>query len=134
WGKGSRPFQLGDGPDAVTIDHNTIMTTDSAILYFYGGSSTSPTPITDSAYTNNMSRHNTYGINGSSYSPGLSAILAYMPDGVVTANVLAGGTASKYPAGNFFPSVAEWQGGFVDYAGGDYHLSASSPYNGAIDE
>src|SRR5204863_8731450 len=83
------------------------------------------------SYTSNMSRHNTYGINGSNYSPGLAAILAYMPDGVVTANVLAGGTASKYPAGNFFPTVAQWQGGFADYGGGDYHLAGSSPYGGA---
>ena len=131
YGSGSRPFQLGDGPDAVTIDHNTIMTSDATILYFYGGPSTSPTPITNTSYINNMSRHNTYGINGSSYSPGLAAILAYMPDGVVTANVLAGGTASRYPAGNLFPTVTQWQSGFVDYAGGDYHLAAGSPYSGA---
>ena len=53
-----------------------------------------------------------------------------MPDGVVTANVLAGGTASRYPAGNLFPTVTQWQSGFVDYGGGDYHLAAGSPYSG----
>ena len=49
----------------------------------------------------------------------------------MTRNVLAGGTASRYPAGNFFPTVSAWQAGFVDYAGGDYRLSASSPYRNA---
>src|SRR5579872_3330675 len=33
WGSGARPFQLGDGPDTVTIDHNTVITTDSAIVW-----------------------------------------------------------------------------------------------------
>src|SRR5207248_627206 len=65
WGSGSRPFQLGDGPDAVTIDHNTVVSTDTSILWLYGGSATSPTAITNAVYTNNMSAHNTYGIFGS---------------------------------------------------------------------
>jgi hypothetical protein len=128
WGTGSRPFQVGSGPDSVTIDHNTIITSDSTIMYLYGGSATSPTPITNMAYTNNMSRHNTYGINGSNFSPGLPAILNYMPDAVVTANVLAGGTASKYPAGNSFPTTTQWQDHFMDYAGGDYRLATTSTY------
>jgi hypothetical protein len=129
-GSGSRPVQLGDGPDAVTIDHNTIITTDSAIMYMYGGPASSPTRVTNSAYTNNMSCHNTYGINGSNYSPGTSAILAYMSDGLVSGNVLAGGTASRYPGGNLFPSIAGWQAEFVDYANGDYRLRPGSPFTG----
>ncbi len=129
-GSGSRPFQIGNGPDAVTIDHNTIITSDSAIVYLYGGLAASPTLITNSAYTDNMSCHNTYGINGSNYSPGMAAILAYMPDGVVSGNVLAGGTASRYPGGNLFPSIAAWQAEFVDYPNGDYRLRAGSPFTG----
>ena len=46
-------------------------------------------------------------------------------------NVLAGGPASKYPAGNLFPTVAVWQGQFANYAGGDYHLKDSSAYKRA---
>ena len=131
WGSGSRPIMIGAGPDIVTVDHNTIITTDSTIVWLYGGTSTSPTAITNAAITNNLSAHNTYGIAGSSFGSGLTAINAYLPGGVVSRNVLAGGTASRYPAGNFFPTASAWQAGFVDYAAGDYRLSASSPYRNA---
>jgi putative Ig domain-containing protein len=131
WGTGSRAFQLGAGPDAITIDHNTVITTNTTIVWLYGGPALSPTPITNTRITNNMSVHSTYGIDGSNYQPGNSSIAAYLPGSVVTGNVLAGGTASKYPAGNFFPTTAAWQAGFVNYAAGDYHLAASSPYKGA---
>src|SRR4029079_2824703 len=131
WGSGSKPFQIGDGPDAVTIDHNTVVTTNSTIVSLYGGSTTSPTPITNSAYTNNLSLHNSYGIFGTGLSAGLASINAYLADGVVTRNVLAGGSASKYPAGNFFPTTAAWPSLFVGYAAGNYHLAASSGLVGA---
>jgi len=116
WGSGGKVFQVGDGPEAVTIDHNTVFTTDSTIVGFYGA------PTLKLVYTNNMSPHNVYGINGSNSSPGLPAIMTYAPDGYVCANILAGGAASKYPACDYFPTVAEWLAGFVDHAGGDYRL------------
>jgi Putative Ig domain len=122
WGSGSRPFQLGDGADAITIDHNTVMSTQPTVFWLYG------TPSTAVAYTNNMSAHSTYGIFGSGQSSGNLSITTYLPGGIVRANILAGGTASRYPAGNFFPTVAAWQGNFVNYAAGDYHLNASSVY------
>jgi len=131
WGAGSRPIMIGDGPDVVTVDHNTIITTDASAVWLYGGTATSPNPTTNAVITNNVTAHNTYGIAGSSYGYGLTAINAYLPGGVVTRNVLAGGSASRYPAGNYFPTVSAWQAGFVDYAGGDYHLAASSPYRNA---
>jgi regulation of enolase protein 1 (concanavalin A-like superfamily) len=131
WGSGSRPFQIGDGGDAFTIDHNTMITTDSSIVGLYGGSATSPTPITNAVYTNNMSAHNTYGIFGANMSAGNLTINAYWPGGIVSRNILAGGPASKYPAGNFFPTVAAWQAEFVNYIGGDYHLLPTSSYKNA---
>jgi hypothetical protein len=131
WGAGSRPIMIGDGPDVVTVDHNTIISTDTSVFWLYGGTPTSPIPITNAVITNNVAAHNTYGIAGSSFGFGTTAISAYLPAGLVKGNVLAGGTASRYPAGNFFPAVAAWQSGFVDYAGGDYHLSATSPYRNA---
>jgi putative Ig domain-containing protein len=125
WGSGSRPFQIGAGADTVTIDHNTVVTTDSTILWLYGA------PSTSTVYTNNMSAHNTYGIFGSGSSSGIASINMYLPGGVVAGNVLAGGSASKYPAGNFFPTVSAWQSNFVNYAAGDYRLTAVSAYNSA---
>jgi hypothetical protein len=131
WGSGSRPFMLGDGPDAVKIDHNTVNTTDSTIVWFYGGTATAPTLIPQFEYTNNMSAHNSYGIFGSSFSSGLPSTNAYAPDAIIKGNVLAGGNASKYPAGNFLPTVAAWQGHFANFTAGDYHLIASSTYRNA---
>jgi hypothetical protein len=131
WGAGSRPFMIGAGPDAVTVDHNTIISTDPQVVWLYGGTSTAPTAVTNAALTNNVAAHNTYGIGGSNFGTGLTVINAYLPGGIVSGNVLAGGSASRYPAGNYFPTVAAWQAGFVDYAAGDYRLTASSPYKNA---
>jgi hypothetical protein len=131
WGAGARPFLIGNGPDSITIDHNTIVTTDSAIVYLYGGTDTAPTPITNVRYTNNMSAHQDYGIDGTNHSPGLSTIQAFLPLATVKANVLAGGSASDYPPGNLFPTVGDWQANFVNFAAGNYHLLAGSPYKGA---
>ena len=125
WGSGAKPFEIGAGADSLTLDHNTVVTNDSSIVSLYG------TPSTNVAYTNNMSAHDSYGIMGSNSSPGLASITMYLPGSVVAGNVLAGGTASRYPTGNYFPSVAAWQAGFVNYAGGDYHLLATSPYKNA---
>ena len=126
WGTGSRPFILGDGPEDITIEKNTVITTDASIVYFYPAGKPSPRTI----YTGNMSAHNTYGFFGDGTGTGLPTINGYMTQGSMTGNVLAAGKASNYPAGNFFPTVAAWQAEFADYAGGDYHLRLGSPYTG----
>jgi hypothetical protein len=131
WGTGSKAILIGPGGDAFTIDHNTFITNDTTILALYGGTATAPIPITNVVFTNNMSEHRTYGIFGDNVGMGSTAIGAYLPGSTIVANVLAGGSASKYPAGNFFPTVAAWDAGFVNYASGDYHLIAASPYKNA---
>jgi hypothetical protein len=122
WGSGGRVFQSGDGPDKVTIDHNTIFANVATIVWFYGA------PTTNFVYTNNMSAHNTYGINGSGSSSGLTALNAYAAGFIGRGNVLAGGKASLYPAGNYFPSVTDWQASFENYAAGDYRVRPPCPY------
>ena len=94
---------LGDGPDVVSIDHNTIVSTDTQMVWMYGGSSTAPTPITNATITNNLAAHNAYGIAGSSFGFGLTAINAYLPGGIVTRNVLAGGRRRDIPREISFP-------------------------------
>jgi hypothetical protein len=131
WGSGSRAFQVGNGGDWIAFDHNTIDSTDTTVLALYGGAVTSPTKITNFSYTNNMSEHRTYGILGDGMAFGLSSISAYIPGSTVTRNVLAGGSASKYPAGNFFPTVAAWQADFANFVNGDYHLLPTSAYKKA---
>jgi hypothetical protein len=127
WGSGSRFLLVGDGADAVVVDHNTVDTTNSTVVHLYGSS----TPETNFHYTNNMSPHNSYGVLGDSVGVGLPAIAAYLPGGEFTRNVLAGGQASTYPTGNYFPTVASWQAQFVDFAGGNYRLLAGSAYKNA---
>jgi len=100
----------------VTIDHNTVITNQGTIVSFYGA------PAMGFVYTNNISKHNTYGMIGSGSTPGLATLATYAPDGRITNNILAGGPASKYPAGNYFPTVVQFEAGFVNYAGGDFHL------------
>jgi hypothetical protein len=78
-----------------------------------------------------MSLHNTYGFNGSDFGTGNPSIAAYLPGGIVEANVFAGGKASLYPPGNFFPTVTSWQAGFVNYAAGNYALSPTSLFKNA---
>jgi hypothetical protein len=127
WGSGSRFLIVGDGPDSVVVDHNTVNTTNSTVVQLYGAS----TPDTNFQYTNNMSPHNTYGLIGDNVGIGLPAINAYLPGGVFARNVLAGGQASNYPTGNYFPTVAAWQAQFVDFAGGNYRLLVTSAYKNA---
>ena len=129
WGTGSRPFMLGDGPEDVAIEQNTVITTELLDRVFLSGSA--EPDAREARYVGNMSAHN--ALRDSSATAPASAcrrINAYMPQGTVTGNVLAGGKASNYPAGNFFPTVAAWQAEFVDYAAGDYHLRLGSPYAG----
>jgi len=140
WGS-ARVFQIGGGgPDAVTLDHNLAITTQTNIYFLYGGSTAAPTPITNLKITNNMSLHNSFGLNGNNFSTGLKTFNAYMlPNdmlrrGVFCRNALAGGKASLYTGipcsvpENFFPTVADWQREFVNFAGGDYRLLPTSKY------
>jgi hypothetical protein len=102
----------------VTIDHNTIISPDGS-----GVVSVSGPPIGGFVFTNNVARHNLYGIIGADHAPGLQSILRYFPDGVITRNVMAGNLEGvSYPPGNEFPTVAEFEMHFVDYAGGNYAL------------
>ena len=49
---------------------------------------------------------------------------------MIRRNVLAGGSASKYPADNFFPTVAAWKAEFLGFDVSDYHLLPTSAYVG----
>jgi hypothetical protein len=126
WGSGSRPFTIGDGPDKVTIDHNTVFSTNPQLVWLYGS------PTTNSFFTNNMGKHNAYGIMANGVAYGNASISQFVP-GVdnVTANVIAGGSASRYPPGNFFPPVPEWMADLPGHATGDYRLKDGSPYKNA---
>ena len=59
WGGYAKVFLVGDGVAAVTVDHNTIIHTDSSVVYGYGLQ-----PVQTFVYTNNIAEHRDYGIMG----------------------------------------------------------------------
>ncbi len=100
WGGNGYCFMLNGGPRRIVIDHNTIIQEHaSGILQVEGP------PVLEFAFTNNIVRHNAYGIIGSDHAPGNDTISAFFPGSTVTRNVIADGDASRYPPGNQFPIV-----------------------------
>ena len=123
WGtRGGRAILITDGPADITIDHNTFDHTN-ALTEIEGPA------IPDFVYTNNLARHNDYGIKGRSYDPGNETFQKYTPGYVFKANVIAGADPDEYPSGNYYPAESQFLSQFVDAAGGDYRLASSSPYN-----
>ncbi|MDQ3213796.1 MAG: hypothetical protein M3Q85_14040, partial [Acidobacteriota bacterium] len=122
YGTNAKAMLVGDGPSEVVIDNNTIVHTNSSVLYVYG-SRTVPAFV----YTDNISLHHSYGIMGNGSSSGIPTITKFFPGGNVTCNVLAGGPSSVYPRPNAFPTVAQWTASFQDSAAEDYRLRAGSP-------
>jgi hypothetical protein len=120
YGTNAKALLVGGGPAYLVFDRNTIIHTNSAVLYAYGAS------MPGLVYTNNISQHHKYGIMGDNATTGTPTITKYFPGGVVQCNVLAGGTASLYPKPNGFPTVDQWNASFVDAAAGDYRLIAGS--------
>ena len=119
---------IGDEPRDIVVDHNTIDADGTAVVYAYGGTSGSPRQILGFQFTNNAARHNAYGIAGANSSPGIPALTAYFPNAVVTGNWLQGGSASKYPAGNYFSGT--FDEAFADVAAGDYQAASGSVLDG----
>jgi hypothetical protein len=118
---------LGPVADVVTM-HNTMVGAyggNSATAYF-SGLPALPRLVMHS----NVFAHGVSGIKGDSHSEGLSTLNYYATGSLVTNNAIAdGGTASMYPANNFFPATLA-SVGFVSASTGNYRLSTSSPYRG----
>jgi len=126
WGGNGYAFLLVGGARDIVIDHNTIVQEHAHGLVLADGP-----PVLGFSFTNNIARHNDYGIMGSDHSPGLDTISAYFPASEIIANVIADGVPARYPRGNRFPSSAELRAQFVSYESGDYRLLTSSPWKHA---
>ncbi len=127
WGGSGRWIQIGNRPSDLTIDHNTVLH-DGQAIYVYGGSYGAEMTVANLRFTNNLLKHNTYGIMGNARAYGTDTLTAYFPGALVQRNTFAGGSAARYPAGNEFPTVAFWQGQFVDVTASNFSLIASSRY------
>jgi PKD repeat protein len=121
WGGGAHFLMITGGPSNVTVDHNTVFHTSNIVLIDGAQSQ-------GFVFTNNLMKHNTYGIFGSGSGIGNATLASYFPSAVVRRNVLAGGSSSMYPTDNFFPSVTTFYAQFVDYSSGNYALVSGSPY------
>jgi hypothetical protein len=125
WGGAGIFLQMGDEPADVHVEHNTVMHTGH-IVSVYGGTPAAPRVATGFRFISNVVKHNTSGIFGNGVGTGNPAIAAYLPGSVIVGNVMAGGNANVYPAGNVFPTVASLMAQFENPAADDYRLLAAS--------
>ena len=116
---------LGNGPREITVDHNTIDADGSAVSYVYGGASGGIIPVPGFRFTNNAARHNDYGIAGAEVSFGNQIIAAFFGDGEVRGNWLQGGSATSYPAGNYFDGT--FASAFADLVNENYAANPAGP-------
>ena len=119
----ARLFQILNGAADVTIDHNTAFQIGPIIVADDAPAATGFT------FTNNIAPEH-QGVTGSGTAVGLDTLNTFFPGFVFRRNVQPGGVAADYPSDNFFPASLDAVG-FVDRAGGDYGLLASSPYRNA---
>jgi hypothetical protein len=125
WGGAGIFLQIGDEAADVHVEHNTVMHTGH-IISVYGGTPAAPRVATGFRFVSNVVKHNAYGIFGNNVGTGNPAIATYFPGGVIVGNVMAGGSANVYPAGNVFPTVAFLMAQFENPAADNYRLIATS--------
>jgi carbohydrate binding protein with CBM6 domain len=120
WG-GAGVLLTSTGASGVVFDHNTLFTDGTSVIF-------ADNPPADAfVFTNNIVPDNAWAIMGSNASPGNGTLAMYFPGAIVKANVFIKGSAGGYPVSNYFPPTVN-DVGFVNLAGGDYRLLASSPY------
>jgi hypothetical protein len=100
----------------------------------YGTRNGAPWVIDGLAFRDNLMKHNTYGVKGDALAVGQQTLTAYFTGLVFERNVLADGPAAAYPAGNFFPSEAEFMAAFVNTAAGDFSLVPNTPFRTAASD
>jgi hypothetical protein len=122
WGGPAGFLVTGNGTQDVTVDHNTIIHTGFVVA-------TTGAANSGFVFTNNMTKHNQWGIYGDGHGAGFDSTRIYFTsDFEMRRNVMAGGSASKYPADNFFPPTADFLAQFVNAFGGDYRLAPASVF------
>ena len=115
----------------LTLRHNTIF--QSYTMFHFGGDAVGPMygfNVQDNIFANAG-----YGIVGD-VSAGLTELNGIAPGWVMSKNAIYGpypnsnGVDQSYYPGNYYPA-SQTAVGFVNLAGGDYHLAATSPYKSA---
>ena len=96
WGGPGDFLQIGRGASGVKVEHNTVDHT-GRMVSLYGKE-----PIEGFVFTDNVLRHNAYGVMGDNASPGTLTFERYLPGARFDRNVIAGGERSRYPGSNRF--------------------------------
>ena len=144
WGGVGRLYQFYDYPSIstgirdMTVEHNTGFSSHASAVAGYNANRLH----TGVTFRNNIAPKRVYGFAGADSLPSVLGV-PNIADGDPTlgtffvsplfvGNVLTGSAPSSYSQhpGNFFPAT-DANVGFVNLAGGDYRLAASSPYKGA---
>ena len=133
WGGAGTFLQLGNQPRDVVVEHNTVHHTGNAVTV-YGKRNGGPAIVEGFVFRDNLMRHNTYGVKGDSLGVGSPTLDAYFRELVFGHNVLAGGRASLYPPSNYFPTVDEFVGSFVNAAAGNFRLLPGNPFRTAASD
>ena len=126
WGGTGDFIKIGNAPAEVVIQGNTIVN-DGNIINVYGGKGGEQS--SGFVFRRNIVRHNRYGVKGQSTGVGLATLARFFPGATFAENVIGGGRAAAYPEGNRVIGDDEFDGVFVDAAGGDYRVRP--PYSGA---
>jgi hypothetical protein len=133
WGGSGIFVQIGNSPGNITIERNTVIHTGTA-LNIYGTKNGAKWVINGFAFRDNLLKHNQYGVKGDGLAVGQQTLAAYFANLVFDRNVLAGGAASLYPAGNYFPTEAEFMAAFVNPLGEDYSLVLGTSFRTAASD
>jgi hypothetical protein len=124
---GSHYMIQSSGALYLTIENNTMFQSGTA---FYSLEERGViVPDYNFVMRNNVMHHGTYGVFCMGYSEGNACMANYTPGGVFTNNIFVGASPTSYNnySGNQFPATDSLVG-FVNLAGGDYGLAASSQY------
>jgi hypothetical protein len=128
-------FQVGGEVGDLAIDHNTIDQGYTMMSLYHGtvwnAGATAARPgnyaVEHLTFTNNMTRHNQYGVKGQATAVGTPSLTANAVSYVWTNNVLGGGAGFPYPSITWLPAMVDYQASFTS----DYRLVPGSPYVGA---
>jgi hypothetical protein len=123
---------LGDEPRHVVVDHNTVDHEGTTLIYAYGGTSANPRQMLNVAFTNNLARHQGYGIAGAHFAYGNEILNGFFPGLLFSGNYFAGAPASRYPASLLRGS--EFESHFEDAGDQDYRLRTDSVLRGAASD
>jgi hypothetical protein len=131
WGGSGDFIQIGGMPRDLYIENNTVFHTGMVMNVYGGKTPTGGVVIEGTVFRNNALRHNQYGIKGDGTNPGNGTFARFLPGIVFESNVLAGGPASQYPAGNFFPTVGEFEAQFIDPGRENFSFVPGSSFSAA---